>query len=210
MGQKVHPYGFRLGYIRPWSSKWFAEKDYKEFLLQDINIRRRVKERLYSAGVPRIDIERFSGQIKLTIYTSRPGIIIGRKGSEVDKLKEDLERYSGRKVSINIKEVRKPELDAQLIGEMVAVQIEKRIAYRRAIKKSITAAMRFGALGIKIQCGGRLAGAEIARSEWYKEGSIPLHTIRADIDYGFAEAKTTYGRIGIKVWVYKGDIFPGQ
>jgi len=206
LGQKVHPIGFRLGYIKTWSSKWYADKDYAKLLHEDLKIRKIVKKKLFHAGVSRIEIDRSANQIKINIQTARPGIIIGRKGAEVDKLKVELEAIAKKQVYINIKEIKKPELDSQLVAESVALQLEKRIAYRRAMKKSVTTALRLGALGIKISCAGRLAGSEIARTEWYREGRVPLHTLRADIDFGLAEARTTYGQIGVKVWIYKGDI----
>ena len=206
MGQKVHPIGIRLGIIKTWNSKWFARKDYKDFLYEDLAIQKYIKSTLFHAGVPKIEIERTGQKIKTTIHTARPGIIIGKKGAEVEKLKKKLETMTGKELSIDIKEIRKPELDATLVAENIAMQLEKRIAFRRAMKKSVISAIRFGALGIKVACSGRLAGAEIARDEWYREGRVPLHTFRSDIDYGVAEAKTTYGRIGIKVWIYKGDI----
>ena len=206
LGQKVHPIGFRLGYIKTWNSKWYAERGYAALLHEDIKIRKLVKSKLAHAGVSRIDIERSTQTAKINIHTARPGIIIGRKGSEVEKLKKDLEGLTNKQVSVNILEIKKPETDSQLVAENIASQLVKRIAFRRAMKKSVSAAMRFGAQGIKIQCSGRLAGSEIARSEWYREGQVPLHTLRADIDYGFAEAKTTYGQIGIKVWIYKGEV----
>ena len=206
MGQKVHPVGFRLGYIKTWTSKWYADKDYAKLLHEDLKIRRIVKQKLFHAGVSRVEIDRSANQVKINIFTARPGIIIGRKGAEVDKLKAELEGIAKKQVYINIKEIKKPELDAQLVAESVALQLEKRIAYRRAMKKSVTTALRLGGLGIKISCAGRLAGSEIARTEWYREGRVPLHTLRADIDFGLAEAKTTYGQIGVKVWIYKGDI----
>lgn len=208
VGQKVHPIGFRLGYTKSWSSKWYAEREYPALLHEDLKIRKLVKDKLVHAGVSRIEIERSAQTANISIYTARPGIIIGRKGAEVEKLKKDLELLTGKQIHINIMEVKKPEIEAQLIAENVALQLEKRIAFRRAMKKSVAAALRFGAQGIKIRCSGRLAGAEIARSEWYREGRVPLHTLRADIDYGFTEAKTTYGQIGIKVWIYKGEILP--
>ena len=210
MGQKVHPIGFRLGYTKSWSSKWYAEREYQTLLHEDIKVRKLVKQKLFHAGVSRIEIERSAQTAKVNIYTARPGIIIGRKGVEVEKLKKDLEVLTGKQIYINIMEVKKPEIEAQLVAENIALQLEKRIAFRRAMKKSVAAAQRFGAQGIKIRCSGRLAGSEIARSEWYKEGRVPLHTLRADIDYGFTEAKTTYGQIGIKVWIYKGEILPGK
>ncbi|MBL7032242.1 MAG: 30S ribosomal protein S3 [Nitrospira sp.] len=206
MGQKTNPIGQRLGIIRTWNSKWFARKNYKELLHEDLKIQKYIKENLAHAGVPKVEIERTGQKIKASIHTARPGIIIGKKGAEVEKLKKALEKLTGKVLSIDIKEVRKPELDATLVAENIALQLEKRIAFRRAMKKSVASTMRFGALGIKVACSGRLAGAEIARDEWYREGRVPLHTFRSDIDYGTAEAKTTYGRIGIKVWIYKGDI----
>lgn len=210
MGQKTHPIGFRLGYTKTWSSRWYADRDYPALLHEDIRIRRYLKQKLYHAGISRIEIERSSNQVWINIHTARPGIIIGRKGVEVEKLRKELEQMTGKEIQINIHEVKKPELDAQLVAENVALQLERRVAYRRAMKKSVAAALRFGAQGIKIACAGRLAGAEIARREWYREGRLPLHTLRADIDYGFAEAHTTYGQIGVKVWIYKGDILPQE
>lgn len=209
MGQKVHPTGYRLGVIKTWSSRWFAEKEYGEFLHEDIGLRKIVKKKLFHAGVSKIDIDRAGSKIKVNIHTARPGIIIGKKGAEVDKLKKELEDRTGKQVYINIMEIRKPEMDAQLVAENIALQLERRVAFRRAMKKAVTSSLRFGAQGIKVACGGRLAGAEIARSEWYREGRVPLHTLRADIDYGVAEARTTYGIIGIKVWIYKGDVLEG-
>lgn len=208
MGQKTHPIGVRLGIIKTWDSRWYAGKNYSDLLIEDITIRRALKERLYHAGVPKIEIERAGQNMRVIIHTARPGIIIGKKGSEVEKLRKDLKEQTGKEVSIDIKEIRKPEVDAQLVAENVALQLEKRVAFRRAMKKSVASALRFGTLGVKIACSGRLAGAEIARSEWYREGRVPLHTFRADIDYGFARARTTYGVIGIKVWMYRGDILP--
>lgn len=208
MGQKTHPIGYRLGYNRTWSSRWYAGRDFAKLLHEDVKIRRTVKEKLYHAGVARIDIERSGDQTKIIIHTARPGIIIGRKGAEVDKLKASLEKEYGRQVYITVKEIKKPELDAQLVSENIAMQLEKRVAFRRAMKRSVAAALRLGAKGIRINCAGRLAGAEIARTEWYREGRVPLHTMRADIDYGFAEAHTTMGQIGVKVWVYRGEALP--
>jgi small subunit ribosomal protein S3 len=210
VGHKTHPIGQRIGIIRTWESRWYREKGYAEQLHEDLQIRKYIKDRLYHAGISRIEIERLGekeGQkIRVIIHTARPGIIIGKKGAEVEKLRKELEQMTGKQVSVDIKEIRKPELDAQLVAENIALQLEKRVAYRRAMKKAVASAMRFGAQGIKVQCAGRLAGAEIARREWYREGRVPLHTFRADIDYGFAEAKTTYGVIGVKVWIYKGDV----
>ncbi|MBI5182086.1 MAG: 30S ribosomal protein S3 [Nitrospirae bacterium] len=209
MGQKVHPVGFRLGYIKEWGSKWFAKKNFSQLLHEDIQIRRMVKEKLFHAGVSKIEIERSADRARINIYTARPGIIIGRKGAEVDKLKKEIDALTKKQIFINIKEIKKSELDAQLVAENIAMQLQKRVAYRRAMKKSVLSALRFGALGVKVACAGRLAGSEIARREWYREGRVPLHTLRADIDYGFAEAKTTYGQIGVKVWIYKGDVISG-
>jgi small subunit ribosomal protein S3 len=206
MGQKVHPTGLRLGIIKTWDSRWYAKKNYAPLLHEDIRIRSIVKERLTHAGVSKIEIERAGQKAKVNIHTARPGIIIGKKGAEVDKLKKDLEAMTGKQMYINIQEIRRPELEAQLVAENIALQLERRIAFRRAMKKSVTSALRLGAQGIKITCAGRLAGAEIARTEWYREGRVPLHTLRADIQYGFAEAKTTMGQIGVKVWIYKGEV----
>ncbi|HTG01843.1 MAG TPA: 30S ribosomal protein S3 [Nitrospirota bacterium] len=206
MGQKVHPVGLRLGIIKTWDSRWFSQKNYAALLHEDIKIRKIVKERLMHAGVAKVEIERAGQKAKINIHTARPGIIIGKKGAEVDKLKKDLEAMTGKQMYINIQEIRRPELDAQLVAENIALQLERRIAFRRAMKKAVTSALRLGAQGIKITCAGRLAGAEIARTEWYREGRVPLHTLRADINYGFFEAKTTMGQIGVKVWIYRGDI----
>jgi small subunit ribosomal protein S3 len=206
MGQKVHPIGFRLGIIKTWDSRWFSQKNYAALLHEDIKIRKIVKERLMHAGVAKVEIERAGQKAKINIHTARPGIIIGKKGAEVDKLKKDLEAMTGKQMYINIQEIRRPELDAQLVAENIALQLERRIAFRRAMKKAVTSALRLGAQGIKITCAGRLAGAEIARTEWYREGRVPLHTLRADINYGFFEAKTTMGQIGVKVWIYRGDV----
>lgn len=211
MGQKVHPYGFRLGINKPWKSNWYAKKDFAELLQEDISLREYIKKTLSHAGVANVEIERSANRIRVNIHTSRPGIIIGKKGLEVDRLKEELQGFvKGNQINLNIKEIRRAELDATLIAQNIELQLIKRISFRRAMKKSVVSALRFGAKGIKIRCSGRLGGAEIARSEWYREGRVPLHTLRADIDYGTAEAKTTYGIIGIKVWVYKGDILPGD
>lgn len=208
MGQKTHPIGNRLGIIKTWDSRWYAKRDYEKQLLEDITIRRNLKQRLYHAGVPKIEIERTGQNIRIIIHTARPGIIIGKKGAEVEKLRKDLMDMTGKEVSIDIKEIRRPEINAQLVAENIALQLEKRVAFRRAMKKSVASALRYGTLGVKIACSGRLAGAEIARTEWYREGRVPLHTLRADIDYGFAQARTTYGVIGVKVWMYHGDILP--
>ena len=206
MGQKTHPYGFRLGYNKTWHSRWFADKGYADTLIEDVTLRSRLKKRLAHAGVSEIDIERAAERMRITIHTSRPGIIIGRKGAEVDKLRDDLVKQLGREVHINIQEVQRPELDAQLVAESIAGQLERRVSFRRAMKKAMESAFRFGAKGVKIMVAGRLGGHEIARTEWYQEGRLPLHTLKADIDYGLAEARTTYGVIGCKVWVYRGDL----
>lgn len=207
MGQKVHPYGFRLGYIKTWKSRWFAKsKHFAELLHEDIKVRAYIKKQYSTAAISSIDIERASGRVRVIIYTARPGIIIGRKGQDIDRLREDLASMTNKDVYIDIKEIKDPQKDAQLIAENVAFQIEKRVAFRRAMKKAVQMAMEHGVEGIKIRCSGRLGGLELARSELYKEGKIPLQTLRADIDYGFTEARTTYGLIGIKVWVYKGEI----
>ena len=210
MGQKTHPIGYRLGYNYTWSSRWYASKDYAKLLHQDIKIRKTVKAKLYHAGVAKVEIERSGDQTRVIIHTARPGIIIGRKGAEVDKLKADLEKQYGGQAYITVKEIKKPELDAQLVSENVAAQLEKRVAFRRAMKRSVQSALRLGAQGIKIMVAGRLGGAEIARTEWYREGRVPLHTLRAEIDYGFAEAHTTMGQIGVKTWIYKGELLPAQ
>jgi len=212
MGQKVHPYGFRLGVTKTWRSRWFAKQDYAKLLHEDLDLKKSLGDRLKSAGVSSIEVDRPGNKIRITIRTSRPGIIIGRKGAEIEKLKLDLARKTKREVFIDIQEVHKPELDAQLVSESIALQLEKRIAFRRAMRKSVDSALRFGCKGIKVRVSGRLNGAEIARTEWYLQGQLPLHTLRADIDYGFSEAHTTYGVIGIKVWVYKGQILehPGR
>ncbi len=209
MGQKVHPFGFRLGYIKTWNSRWYAEKDYAKQLHEDLKIRKMVKSRLYHAGVSQIEIERSGNQLTIALHTARPGIIIGRKGTEVDKLKADLAKMTDSQIYINIREIKKPELIAQLVAENIASQLERRVAYRRAMKKAVASTMRLGGLGIKVHCSGRLGGAEIARAEWYREGRVPLHTLRADIDYGLAESMTTMGRIGVKVWIYRGEVLPG-
>ena len=206
MGQKVNPIGLRLGIVKTWDSRWFAEKKYSDYILEDYKIRRYIKKKLFHAGVSRIEIERSSKRIRLRIYTSRPGIVIGKKGSEISLLKQQIEQMVNHEVMIDIQEVRKPEIDAQLVAENVALQIERRVAFRRAMKRGVSSALRFGAKGIKIICSGRLGGAEMARTEWYREGRVPLHTLRADIDYGFIEARTTYGIIGVKVFIFKGEV----
>jgi small subunit ribosomal protein S3 len=205
MGQKVHPVGLRLGFNKTWRSRWYSEKDYASLLHEDLRLKKDLKKRFSHAGVARVEVERAANKLKISIYTSRPGIIIGRKGQEVDKLKQELQKKTGKEVFINIQEILKPELDAQLVSESVALQLEKRIAFRRAMRKAVDAALRFGARGIKVRVSGRLNGAEIARSEWYLHGQLPLHTLRADIDYGVAEASTTFGQIGVKCWIYKGE-----
>jgi small subunit ribosomal protein S3 len=206
LGQKVNPIGLRLGIVKTWESKWFGGKNYAEYILEDYKLRKFIKEKIYHAGVSRIEIERSAKRIRLRIYTSRPGIVIGKKGAEISQLKKEIEKMTSREILIDIQEVRKPELDAQLVAENVALQIERRVAFRRAMKRGVSSAMRFGALGVKIICSGRLGGAEMARTEWYREGRVPLHTLRADIDYGFIEARTTYGIIGVKVFIFKGEI----
>jgi small subunit ribosomal protein S3 len=205
MGQKVHPTGFRLGFNKTWRSRWYAEKEYANLLHEDILLKKDLKKRFAHAGVSRVEVERAANKLKISIYTSRPGIIIGRKGQEVDKLKQEVQKKTGKEVFINIQEILKPELDAQLVAESVALQLEKRIAFRRAMRKAVDAALRFGAKGIKVRVSGRLNGAEIARSEWYLHGQLPLHTLRADIDYGLHEARTNFGAIGVKCWIYKGE-----
>jgi len=206
MGQKVHPYGFRLGFNKPWRSRWFAKQGYSTLLQEDLELKSALLERLKSAGVSSIEVDRPGNKLRVTIRTSRPGIIIGRKGQEIEKLKQDMARKTKREVFIDIQEVHKPELDAQLVSESIALQLEKRVAFRRAMRKAVDSALRFGCKGIKVRVSGRLNGAEIARSEWYLQGQLPLHTLRADIDYGFSEARTTYGVIGVKAWLYKGEI----
>jgi small subunit ribosomal protein S3 len=206
MGQKTHPKIFRLGVIETWDSKWFARQDYAKLLHEDFKIKKFLKSRLYHAGISRIEIERAASKGKINIHTARPGIVIGKKGAEIEKLKEEISRLTDREIYLNIIEVRRPDLDAQLVAENVALQLERRVAFRRAMKESVSRAMRMGAQGIKIQCAGRLGGNEIARTEWYREGRVPLHTLRADISYGLAEAKTTYGVIGVKAWIFRGEV----
>lgn len=208
MGQKVHPKGLRIGVIRDWDSKWFATKDYSKLLVEDRKIRDFIKKKLFSAGVSSITLERAANRLKVSIHTAKPGIVIGRGGAEVEELRKEIEAMTGRQVNINIVEIKQPELDAQLVAEGIAAQLEKRVSFRRAMKQAVGRAMRLGAEGIRISSSGRLGGAEMARREWYSEGKVPLHTLRADIDYGFAQAKTTYGIIGIKVWIYKGEVLP--
>jgi len=206
LGQKVNPISLRLGIVKTWESRWFAGKKYADYIFEDFKIRKFVKEKLHHAGVSKIEIERSTRRVRLRIFTARPGIVIGKKGSEIEKLKKDLEGRVTQEVLIDIQEVRKPEIDAQLVAENVAMQIERRVAFRRAMKRGVSSAMRFGAQGIKIICSGRLGGAEMARTEWYREGRVPLHTLRADIDYGITEARTTYGTVGVKVFVFHGEI----
>ncbi len=207
MGQKVHPYGFRLGTLYGWQSNWFAERRYAEQLHEDLRIRKYIKKKLYHAGIARVVIDRTGDKVVLNIHTARPGILIGKRGAEVELLRAELAEFSEQKeIYVNIKEIRKAELDAQLVAENVALQLERRVAFRRAMKKAVTSTMKFGAEGIRIQCSGRLGGSEMGRREWYREGRVPLHTLRAEIDYGLAEAKTTYGMIGVKCWVFKGNI----
>jgi len=206
LGQKVNPIGLRLGIIKTWESQWFGGKNYADYIFEDYKLRKFVKQKLYHAGVSRIEVERSAKRIRLRIYTARPGIVIGKKGAEIAQLKKEVEQLTVREVLIDIQEVRKPEIDAQLVAENVANQLERRVAFRRAMKRAVQSSLRFGALGIKVICAGRLGGAEIARTEWYREGRVPLHTLRADIDYGTAEARTTYGLVGVKVMIFKGEV----
>ena len=208
MGQKTHPIGFRLGIIRGWGSRWYEEKHYAAWLHEDLALRAAVKKRLYSAGISKVEIERSANKVKISVFTPRPGIVIGKKGVGIEGLKRDLQKLSTSEVFVNIHEVRKAEIDAQLVAENVAMQLERRVAFRRAMKKAVQTTLKFGAKGIRIGCKGRLGGADMARHEWYREGRVPLHTLRADIDYGFAEAKTTYGIIGVKCWIFKGEVLP--
>lgn len=206
MGQKVHPFGFRLGYNKNWQSRWFSAKEYPVFVFEDSKIREYVKKQLFHAGLSKIEIERAGGKVRLILSTARPGIVIGRKGVEIEKLRNDLKKKFSREFSLEVNEIRRPEIDAQLIAENIAQQLERRVAFRRAMKRTVSMARKVGAEGIKVTCSGRLAGAEIARTEWYRDGRVPLQTLRANIEFGFAEARTTYGIIGVKVWVYKGEI----
>jgi small subunit ribosomal protein S3 len=206
VGQKTHPYGFRLGYNKTWRSRWYADADYAKLLHEDLRLRKELKSRLGHAGVSEIDIERTASKIRVNIYSARPGIIIGRKGAEMDKLGAEMRARYGQDIHINIQEIQRPEIEAQLIAESIASQLVRRVTFRRAMRRSMENALRFGAQGVKIRCSGRLNGAEIARSEWYQEGRLPLHTLKANIEYGFAEAHTTYGAIGVKVWIYKGEL----
>lgn len=208
MGQKVHPIGFRLGVIRTWDSRWFAAKDYSKLVVEDRKIRIYIKNRLYHAGIAKVEIERAANKVKVRIFTARPGIVIGKKGAEIESLRKDLEKKFKREILIDIQEVRRPELDATLVGENIALQLVRRVAFRRAMKRAVTSALKFGAKGVRVATSGRLGGAEMARREWYREGRVPLHTLRADIDYGTALAKTTYGIIGVKVWIFKGEVLP--
>lgn len=210
MGQKIHPVGLRLGIIRDWEGRWYADKDYATLLHEDLKIRKYVKDKLFSSGIAKIEIERAANRVKVTIHTARPGMVIGRGGTEVDALRKELEAMTEKQVSLNILEVKVPELNAQLVAENIAFQLKRRTSFRRAMKQSISRSMRLGALGVKVSCSGRLMGAEIARTEGYSEGKVPLHTLRADIDYGFAEADTTYGKIGVKVWINKGEVLPAK
>ena len=210
MGQKTHPVGFRLGVIRTWSSKWYQEKDFAKWLHEDIKLKTFIKGKLSHAGVSAIEVERAASKTKINIHTARPGIVIGKRGAGVETLKKDVQRLTDNEVFLNIQEVRKAEVNAQLVAESIATQLERRVAFRRAMKKSVQTAMKFGAKGIKVHCAGRLGGAEMSRREWYREGRVPLHTLRADVEYGFAEAKTTYGIIGVKCWIYKGDVATGR
>ncbi len=206
MGQKTHPFGFRLGVIRTWSSKWYEEKNYAKWLHQDLAIKRFLKEKLASASVASVEVERAANKAKVKVFTARPGMVIGKGGAGIDGLRRDVQKLTDNDVFIDVVDVRRAELNAQLVAENIATQLERRIAFRRAMKKAVQTAMKFGAKGIKVQCAGRLGGAEMSRREWYREGRVPLHTLRADIDYGFAEARTTYGAIGVKVWIYKGEV----
>lgn len=206
MGQKTHPKIFRIGVIETWDSKWYAERDYSQLLHEDLKIKKFIKGRLFHAGISKIEIERATNKAKINIHTARPGIVIGKKGAEIEKLKEELSRLTSREIYINIHEVRRPDLDGLLVAENVALQLQRRVAFRRAMKESVSRALRMGAQGIRVQCSGRLGGAEIARTNWYREGRVPLHTLRADVNYGLAEAQTTYGVIGVKVWIFRGEV----
>lgn len=210
MGQKVNPIGLRIGIIEDWKSRWFAGKEYAQYLGEDIKIREHISKRLARAGISKVEIERTGDRVKVDIFTARPGIVIGKGGSEVDALRADIEKITQKQTQINIQEVKKPELDANLVAQNIAEQLEARVSFRRAMKKAVTSALRSGAQGVRVSCAGRLGGAEMARREWYREGRVPLHTLRANVDYGFAEAYTTFGRIGVKVWIYKGDVLPAE
>ncbi|WMI80618.1 30S ribosomal protein S3 [Anaerotignum sp. MB30-C6] len=208
MGQKVNPHGLRVGIIKDWDTKWYAEKDFADYLVEDVKIRKFIKARLYTSGISKIAIERTAGRIKITVHTAKPGIVIGKNGQAIEELKAEIQKMTTQRVAVNIEEIRKPELDAQLVAENIALQLENRVTFRRAMKQSMGRTMKFGAKGIKTSVSGRLGGADMARSESYHEGTIPLQTLRADIDYGFAEADTTYGKLGVKVWIYKGEVLP--
>ena len=210
MGQKVNPHGIRVGVIKDWGSRWYAEADFADYLVEDYNIRKFLKKKLYSAGVSDIEIERASDKVKIIIHTAKPGVVIGKGGAEIEKLKVEVSKYTTKKVFIDIKEIKRPDRDAQLVAESIAQQLENRIAFRRAMKSTMSRSMKSGVLGIKTCCSGRLGGADMARTEFYSEGTIPLQTLRADINYGFAEANTTYGKVGVKVWIYKGEILPAK
>lgn len=208
MGQKVNPHGLRVGIIKDWDTKWYAEKDFADYLIEDVNIRKFIKKKLYASGVSKIAIERTAGRVKISVYTAKPGIVIGKNGQAIEELKNELQKMTAQKVAVNIEEIKRPELDAQLVAENIALQLENRVTFRRAMKQAMGRTMKFGAKGIKTMVSGRLGGADIARSETYHEGTITLQTLRADIDYGFAEADTTYGKLGVKVWIYKGEVLP--
>ncbi len=208
MSKKVNPHGLRVGIIKDWDTKWYAEKDFADYLIEDVNIRKFIKKKLYASGVSKIAIERTAGRVKISVYTAKPGIVIGKNGQAIEELKNELQKMTAQKVAVNIEEIKRPELDAQLVAENIALQLENRVTFRRAMKQAMGRTMKFGAKGIKTMVSGRLGGADIARSETYHEGTIPLQTLRADIDYGFAEADTTYGKLGVKVWIYKGEVLP--
>ena len=210
MGQKVNPHGLRVGVIKDWDSRWYAEDSFADYLVEDYNIRKFLKKRLYSAGVSKIEIERASDRVKVIVYTAKPGVVIGKGGSEIEKVKAELAQYTDKKLIVDIKEIKRPDRDAQLVAENIALQLENRVSFRRAMKSTMSRSMKAGVLGIKTAVGGRLGGADIARTEFYSEGTIPLQTLRADIDYGFAEADTTYGKLGVKVWIYKGEVLPAK
>ena len=210
MGQKVNPHGLRVGVIKDWDSKWYAEKDFADYLVEDHEIRTYLKKRLYNAGVSRMEIERASDRVKIVIYTAKPGVVIGKGGAEIEKVKAELAQFTDKKLVVDIKEIKRPDKDAQLVAENIAQQLENRISFRRAMKSAMSRTMKAGALGIKAATSGRLGGADMARTEFYSEGTIPLQTLRADIDYGFAEADTTYGKVGVKVWIYKGEVLPAK
>ena len=208
MGQKVYPHGLRVGVIKDWDSKWYAEADFADLLVEDYNIRTYLKKKLYAAGVSKIEIERASDRVKVIIYTAKPGVVIGKGGAEIEKIKAEVQKFTSKKLVVDIKEVKRPDRDAQLVAENIALQLENRVSFRRAMKSCMSRTMKSGAKGIKTSCSGRLGGADMARTEFYSEGTIPLQTLRADIDYGFAEADTTYGKVGVKVWIYKGEVLP--